>query len=342
MGYYLSFTDLPEIQLPTPDNLQKGNKTEDEMIMDAYNKNSFNEANRLADELLSKNQNEVNVLLLKAQTLAQEGSLTFKEKELGDKAMAYVDKALKIEPNSVRGLTLKGYIYEIQQNYVQAHKYYDLGLSLEPNNSDTLAQKAHAYDLQGKVELAKSFYEKALALDADNPKILGGYGRILILTGEREEAKEIYNKIAISTDNFRLKAESYYTLGTIVETNIYSPETEKYYQSAINSDPTLPISYVGLARELFKKSFIETDLNKKNEYIHSSFENLKKALELNPNESYAKLQTAVQILAIGNDATLAKKMLTNLEKNLDNDITLSSSDKSILRKTITGILTAQK
>ena len=66
-------------------------------VADLYNQGKFSELNQILDSQLSNNGSDVNLLLQKVNALAQEASLTFKEKELGDKAREYALKALNLD-----------------------------------------------------------------------------------------------------------------------------------------------------------------------------------------------------------------------------------------------------
>ena len=159
-------------------------------IQDYFNKNDFNNANKELDTQLSSDPNNIQLLLLKATTLAQQGSLQFKEKEYGDKARVVVDQILKLDPKNVQAWTLLGYTYEIQQNYDEAHKAYDKALILDPNSVDTLAQKGHAYDLQGKGKEAEVFYKRVLEIDSKNTEAVLGFAKILANRGDISKATE--------------------------------------------------------------------------------------------------------------------------------------------------------
>lgn len=303
----------------------------------SFDKNDFKSVYEILDEKLATNNSDIDTLLAKATALAQEASLNFKEKVLGEEARNYVNKALKLDPAYSPSYLLLGYTYEIQEDYNKAHAAYDQAISLDPKNALAYSQKAHAYDLEGDFKDAKIYYEKALAIDSTDPKILSGYGRILIITGDIEKAKTIYEKI-IDSPNNRLAAEAYYTLGSLNEKSTYNEISEDYYTNAISKDSTLPMAFVGLAKEQFKKSLETKDKTESQKLVDSSFVNLEIALKLNPNQSYASLQLAIQSMTIGNKE-FALKVLDRLSKNTFNDITLNKQDRENLQAIALNMIT---
>ena len=325
-------TNTPNIK---NSNLNSGNY---QNIEDYFNKNDFVNANKSIDAQLSNDPNNIQLLLFKATTLAQQGSLEFKEKELGDQARSYAEKALKLDPKNIQALTLIGYTYEIQQDYVNAHKYYDQALVIDPNNVDTLAQKAHAYDLQGKIDEAGKLYEKTIEIDPENTIAILGRAKIFAKQGELVKAKkDLLNSIDKIADN-RHKAEIYYSLYIIAEKESMKNlvEQEKYISLTISTDESYPQGYVGRAKILFFRESLKkvTEIDEAN--INASFQDLSKAIGIYKNLSIAHIQLATQ-LSLLKDKQNAKLVLKNLPTIIDNDITLNSLEKHQLKKVVTNI-----
>ena len=292
-------------------------------LKDLFDKNDFVNAHKMVDKNLAKDPKSLRYLLDKASVYAQEASLTYKENELGNKAKELLEQVLQQDENNIEALGLMGYVHEIQQNYVQAHKYYDAALKLDPNFVKILDQKGHAYELVGDFTNALKFYELALTKDNSYLKSLNNLGRLYLLTGQYSKAEKILSNRIELTDNIRDKAEMYYMYGTMKEDlEKYSPEAEKYYRLAVATDPSLPLAYVGLAKEEFKNGQYE-----------NSFANLSKALELNPNQSGAVFQLALQYYAL-EDKVTAIAILEKLQDNVDKDITLNATNKKIMKEAV--------
>ena len=71
-----------------------------ESAHDSFNANDFSAAQKLIEQNLSQNPADVASLLLKAESLAQQGSLEFKEKEFGVQAIAVAQEALSHDPQN--------------------------------------------------------------------------------------------------------------------------------------------------------------------------------------------------------------------------------------------------
>lgn len=292
----------------------------------AYNTNNFAQANQLADQQLAGDPNGVEALLQKANVLAQQASLTYKEKELGDEAKTYVQKVLDIDPKNLEALSLMGYIFEIQQDYVNANKYYDAALSINPNFAKALDHKGHTYDLQGDLKSAQTYYLKAVTADPTFAKTYSHLGRVYLLQGDNKDAETNFQKVLSISDNVRDKAEAYYSLGNIYETKSFSQKSFDNYQKAISTDPTLDIAYVGLAKEQF--------LNKQ---VNDSFQNLAKAAQMNPKLSAAGFQLGLEFYAMGNSEN-AKTVLAKTAQMIPDDITLNAASKKIMSAAVTELL----
>ena len=84
-------------------------------VKDDFNNNNFDGAIKKAETILSGNKKDVSALLAVASTLAQKGSIEFKEKEYGQKAIDIANKVLAIEPNNAEAYRIIGYANEIME-----------------------------------------------------------------------------------------------------------------------------------------------------------------------------------------------------------------------------------
>ncbi len=339
---YFAYTTLfnrPEIEEIPKDGLTKTSANISNAFIDAFNRNDFKTASDIVDIKLLANENDFNSLLIKAKLLAQQASLTFKEKELGDQALVYINKALSINASSSEALTIKGYIYEIQQDYTKAHMYYDMAIKLDPNNVDAISKKAHAYDLMGDMVNAEKLYEQALAKDLDQSYIAVQYSRLLLSKGKVEEAKALLLKNVESIKNLRSKAEAYYLLGNFYQENTYQEAANTYFTKSKDTDPSLPMAYVGLAQEKFKEGMSTSKTNKQlaADQMNEALSFLEIALKLNPNQSLASLELARQMFAISN-STFGMKVLQSLKLNIGKDITLSKGDKDWMKALVDELI----
>jgi cytochrome c-type biogenesis protein CcmH/NrfG len=100
----------------------------------AFNQNDFATAIADSDTLLASDHNNIDALLAKAITLAQKGSIEFKEAEYGTQAIVVAQQALAIDPKNSEAWRIIGYANEIQQKYDEAHTAYAKSIALNPKN----------------------------------------------------------------------------------------------------------------------------------------------------------------------------------------------------------------
>lgn len=330
-GIFFSIKNLKNISVKQTSLIPEVKKEEftQDKVVNLFNQGKFTELNELIDSQLSTNKNDINLLLQKAQALAQEASLTFKEKELGDKALVYVDKALVLDASSTEALVIKGYIYEIQQNYVDAHRYYDKALLTDSKNERALSQKGHAYQLQGDVSNARKNYEKALIINSENVLANMGLAKIYLNEDRFETAKEMYIKVTeLPGANNRQKAEANYSLAIISEVENQKDffKINSYNDKALALDSTYAQAYVQKAKILFQESILESDRKNKEQKVMESFKELDKAVTLYKNLSFAHLQLATELQVLGNTKQ-ANLILSSLPTIISEDITLNKTEK---------------
>ncbi|MFA6446386.1 MAG: tetratricopeptide repeat protein, partial [Candidatus Paceibacterota bacterium] len=115
-------------------------------IGEAFDSGNFDQAIALSNEILTKDPKNVYALVFLSQTYAQKGSLEFKEKEFGQKAIEYANQAIAISPDNGKAYIALGYANEIMQQYDASISAYNKAVSLEPDNADTYSHRGHAYD----------------------------------------------------------------------------------------------------------------------------------------------------------------------------------------------------
>lgn len=306
-------------------------------VGEAFNSNNFTSANAILDARLSTHYSDIEALLLKAITLAQQGSLQFRENEFGPQAIAVAKRVLAIDPKNADAYRVIGYAHEIMQEYDAAHDAYNTSLALDPNNPLTLSQQAHAYDLAGNNGMAEEGYRKALALAPSLDQALMGLGRILS-SGRPEEAFTAFNAASISTINVRVSAEAQYSAALIRWGQGDHVTALSLVNSAIVRDPNYPLAYVGRAQLSFskatdKKTPLSADA--RDQMIERSFEDLERALSLNEFQTLAHYQYALQIAAVGHPDT-GLKVLHVAQLVLPKDITLTANEKADFARLISA------
>ena len=83
-------------------------------------------------------------------------------------AAADFDQALKLAPDNVKILILRGDTYAAQGKYTLALADLDRAVALSPRNPDAYTHRASAYGRKGVIDAALKDYEQALSIDPDN------------------------------------------------------------------------------------------------------------------------------------------------------------------------------
>lgn len=298
-------------------------------ILLAYDRNDFSATLRGIDAQLAANPADVQALLAKAQTLTQEGSLTFKEHELGAQAIVVAQSALALDSTNSEAWRIIGYAHEIMQEYPEAHAAYAQALIFDSNNVAAISGDAHAYDLEGKVQQAADGYAQALALDTSLMHARMGYARMLQALGNSAGSREQFMLVATHTNNAREKAEAEFSAGVLSRDAGDHGAAEQLFVQATQDDASYALGFVGLAGEEFSRAMVTTSAmpdDARRALLKSSFEHLNTALTLNSNQSLAAFQLGIQLAAIGH-TDAARANFTKLLEVVPQDITLAANDK---------------
>jgi len=296
-------------------------------IIDAFNANDFAGAIAGANAQLAADPNNIQALLLKAGTLAQQGSLTFNEREYALQAIDIAHQVLALDPKNDEAWRIIGYANEIMQNYSEAHAAYNQSLIFNPHNALTLFDNGHAWDLQGQADKAEAGYRAAIAVNPNLDMAHIGLGRILIRKNDLPAATREFQQALSLTSNTRTKAEILSSLGSIQMSTDLSA-AQKYFQQATVADPHYPNGWAGLGTVIFDQALTAgTPPATQASLIQTSLNNLDTAIKLNPNLSSAHIQFAIEFAVIG-QVSDAIGILNKTKRIVPNDITLSASDKA--------------
>ena len=307
-----------------------------------FNTNNFDQALQASGQVLASDPNNIQALLLKAITLAQEGSLQFKEQEYGVQAEAVARQALALDPKNSEAWRIIGYSEEIRQNYDAAHQAYTQATALDPKNALAIADDAHAYDLQGNIVKAEAGYMQALKINPNLDLANLGLVRILIREQDQQAALPILDRVIAATPNIRYRAEADYMAGSI-EINLHDhAQARSFLEQATATDPSFPLGWFGLSRELFAEAAdvsTSTTLSndQRNALAKESLQDLIKAVTLNPNQSIAYMQMGIELIYVGQTDN-GIKALKNAEQIMPQDITLNAIDKHALSGQLTSFL----
>ena len=299
-----------------------------------YNQNYFDEVLSDLENVAEEEKSEPQILLAKAVTYAQKGSIEFSEEENAEKAIELTKEVLVLDPKNSDALYIQGYSNEIMENYDEALKLYDQALEINPQNAGIISQKGHAYKLMGELEKARELFEKALEIDQNQPHALANLANIYLGENKTEQAVSMYKDVISLSKNARLKAEAAYALSSIYTFSEDYVLAEEFINQTITFDPAFDLGYIGLGRLQFLQAF-QADLTEEEIGMHltDSFNNLIFALNLNAEKTLAYYQLGLQYSVLEEDEK-AQEMFEMALSVVDTDITLSVTEKDAMRQEI--------
>jgi len=301
-----------------------------------FNENDLDGAIKNAERVLRADDKNVVALLALASSWAQKGSIEFKEKEYGQKAIGIAREALDIDPQNAEAYRVIGYANEIMQQYEQAYEAYGKAIELDPDNALALSNRGHAYDLEGNLAKAKADYLAALLVDPELDHALINMARVSLREDNVDEASDYITTLLDVTLNDRFIAEGHQILGLISLGEGGFTEAISHFESSLAIDDSVPQSLVGLAEA---KYYMLADANNQgfDSLMQEIFASLEKAMSINPNNTTALVVMAKALNLIG-DSDNAKNLLEEALEAVDNDITLTSTEKDALRDSINNEL----
>lgn len=117
----------------------------------------------------------------------------FEGRQLSEK---YADRALKVDPNNAKALTVKGALIAFI-NWELAEKYIENALAVNPNDAYAHFEYSHYFLKRRNPDMKKRLYEVRIAqrLDPLSAVIGSNYFRALIVGNKLEEAEAYLNKM---------------------------------------------------------------------------------------------------------------------------------------------------
>lgn len=308
------------------------NKATVETVVSDYNSNNFDSAITSAEDILRRDPENVSALLALAATYAQKGSVTFKEDQYAKRAIEFADKVIAIQPGNSEAYRIKGYAYEIQELYTEAHEQYDLAIKYDSNNSQAMSNKGHAFDLQGDIESAKNWYTKALEVNSQNDHALLNLARVYIREGVTEDARIKLDSLLSSSQNTRFKADAYQLLASISFDEFEYDQAFDEVNQALALDEGLSQAWVLKAKiELANALNIADEAGALEQLISIVRADAGKALAINPNQTSAYIVLSEVEIITGNSAAY-NDYRNKAAQAIDLDITLGAKEKAEVRE----------
>lgn len=286
-----------------------------------------------SEAMVSKDETDIDALLLLATSYAEKGNQAFEEESYGQKAIDTANKALTIDPNNSQAYNIIGYAYEIMEKYDGARENYDKAISLDPKNAQAYSNKGHSYDLQGDLEKASELYAKALSIDPQNEHALLNSARVAMRKNDNGSAESYLGTLVNTGKSARMKASAYQLLA-VLESKSDKGTLERavgFLNNALALDPELPQAYTSLANLYIDHlPFVESDAEFKSD-ISNAKAALNKALSINPNSAGAYYSLS-NLARMEGDTKLSNEYREKGLSVLPNDITLGANEKEGLKE----------
>ena len=151
-----------------------------------YKKNNFKSAEKLYKEILKKNPNHFDSIVLLGTLLAQSGKL--------EKAKQFFQKAIKINPNSSNVNYNLGLAFKELGEYKKAVSHYEKAIKIKPEYFIAHNNLGIIFYKLGEFQKAKSCYERAIQINPDFVNGHFGLGNVLEELGEYQKAIGCYKK----------------------------------------------------------------------------------------------------------------------------------------------------
>ena len=215
-----------------------------------YKKNNFKSAEKLYKEILKKNPNHFDSIVLLGTLLAQSGKL--------EKAKQFFQKAIKINPNSSNVNYNLGLAFKELGEYKKAVSHYEKAIKIKPEYFIAHNNLGIIFYKLGEFQKAKSCYERAIQINPDFVNGHFGLGNVLEELGEYQKAIGCYKKAIQIQPNH---VEAYNNLAFVFKGLGEYQKAIACYEDAIKYQSENLVS-IYLLSEL-KKEVLDLNLKKK-------------------------------------------------------------------------------
>jgi len=201
-----------------------------------YKKNNFKSAEKLYKEILKKNPNHFDSIVLLGTLLAQSGKL--------EKAKQFFQKAIKINPNSSNVNYNLGLAFKELGEYKKAVSHYEKAIKIKPEYFIAHNNLGIIFYKLGEFQKAKSCYEQAIQINPDFVNGHFGLGNVFEELSENEKAKSCYERAIQINPDF---VNGHFGLGNVLEELGEYQKAIGCYKKAIQIQPNHVEAYNNLA-----------------------------------------------------------------------------------------------
>ena len=201
-----------------------------------YKKNNFKSAEKLYKEILKKNPNHFDSIVLLGTLLAQSGKL--------EKAKQFFQKAIKINPNSSNVNYNLGLAFKELGEYKKAVSHYEKAIKIKPEYFIAHNNLGIIFYKLGEFQKAISCYEQAIQINPDFVNGHFGLGNVFEELSENEKAKSCYERAIQINPDF---VNGHFGLGNVLEALGEYEKAIGCYKKAIQIQPNHVEAYNNMA-----------------------------------------------------------------------------------------------
>ena len=210
-------------------------------------------------------------------------------RDLGKKALPYLDQHINYFKNDFNELKSVGDLLYAKSFFTQAMNYYSFAIKLKPSDNQVLACIVICLSREGKKDQALTMENKILDENRTNPSVLADGVTLLLNLGEKEKAVMWLSQLKKLSPSF---TKGQQLTGMLAEQDGNWKQALVCYSSAFNSDPSDLTTVRLLGNLLIKQKLWEKAI------AHYS-----KAMESHPNDPYI-LERLGTLLVTCNDSKL--------------------------------------
>ena len=201
-----------------------------------YKKNNLKSAEKLYKEILKKNPNHFDSIVLVGTLSAQFGKLEI--------AKQLFQKAIQINPNHPPVYYNLGLVFKEIGEYQKAISYYEKAIKIKPEYFIAYNNLGIIFYELGEFQKAISCYEQAIQINPDFVNGHFGLGNVLEELSENEKAKSCYERAIQINPDF---VNGHFGLGNVLEELGEYQKAIGCYKKAIQIQPNHVEAYNNLA-----------------------------------------------------------------------------------------------
>jgi len=286
------------------------------------------EKGEAALEDITNSETDIPALVYLARAYLQDGNESYNEEISAEKAFVVIEKILEIEPELAEAHRLKGYAYEITNNFDAAVASYKQALEFDSNYALVYAHIGHVASLLGEKEEAYNYYDLALSLDSGIELAQFGIAYILYEEKEYDDVQDILNTIKNNSDKAITISEVEMLEGLMaLEKGSYTEAVEKLEAAtetnSQNAQAWAALSTAHIAT-IVTSNNPDLELSNKRTRIEQI---IQLALDIHPQNTYA-MGNRGNVYALKGDCEFAIDYYEQARNGVPDDITLGVVEKN--------------